>query len=287
MKVMGIEIKQKQKQTFYFGFTPLSQDEKDKNWRVKQKIEGVQIDLQISGQQITYDSFKDAQAANNPLADFFKALIGSEFILTITPEMKVTKVDGRDEFLKKLINTNQQMEPLLKQILSEEALKQMADPAFSMVPEKPVKAGDKWTRTSKLNMGPIGTYESTYTFTFEGLDEKDKNLAKIKVTTDLKYTAPATAAGATALPFKIVSADLKAKDATGTMVFDVNEGRLKNSDLNLTLEGKINIEVGGTTSEVDLNQKQTTKVRTMDSLPKGDKAGDKPAEKPADKPADK
>ncbi len=173
MKVMGIDINQTQKQTFYFSWTPESQDEKDKNWRIKQKIEGVKMDLQISGTQIAYDSANDATSANNPLADFFKALIGNEFILTVTPEMKVTNVEGKDAFLKKLTGTNPAMEPLLKQILSEEALRQMSDPAFSMVPDKAVKPGDTWKRTSKLNMGPIGTYESTYTYTFEGMDEKE------------------------------------------------------------------------------------------------------------------
>jgi hypothetical protein len=278
MKVMGIDVNQTQKQTFFFSFTPESQDEKDKSWRIKQKIEGVQMDLQISDSKISYDSFKDATSTNNPLADFFKALVGQEFILTITPEMKVTKVEGRDEFLKKLVNVNQQMEPLLKQLLSDEALKQMADPAFSMVPDKPVKPGDNWKRTTKLNMGPIGTYESTFTYTFEGLDEKEKNLAKIKVATDLKYVAPTAGSGPAALPFKIVSADLKAKDAAGNVLFDVEKGRLHSSDLGLTLEGKLSIEVSGMTSEVELTQKQTTKVKTSDTLPKGDKA-DKPAEK--------
>jgi hypothetical protein len=235
------------------------------------------MDLQISGTQITYDSFKEANTANNPLADFFKALIGAEFILTVTPEMKVKEVEGKDAFLKKLISTNQQMEPLLKQILSDDALRQMSDPAFSMVPDKPVKPGDSWKRTSKLNMGPIGTYESTYTYTFEGMDEKEKDLARIKVATELKYIAPTSpAAGAAPLPFKIVSADLKTKDATGLILFDVKNGRLHSSDLSLTLEGRLNIDVSGMASDVELNQKQTTKVKTMDSLPKGDA-------KPADK----
>jgi hypothetical protein len=277
MKVMGIEINQNQKQTFFFSWTPDSQDEKDKSWRIKQRIEGVQIDLQISGTQIAYDSFKDAAATNNPLADFFKALIGAEFILTVGPDMKVTKVEGKDEFLKKLTNVNQQMEPLLKQILSEDALKQMSDPAFAMVPDKPVKAGDTWKRTSRLNMGPIGTYESTMTYTFEGMDEKEKDLARIKVATELKFVPPAAAAGAAAtLPFKIVSADLKTKDATGTILFNVAQGRLHSSDLSLTLDGKISIDVSGMTSEVELNQKQTTKVKTLDSLPKTDKPAEAP-----------
>src|SRR5262249_23026871 len=234
-------------------------------------------DIQIGGAPITYDSFKDSTAANNPLSDFFKALVGAEFTLMVSADMKVTKVEGRDDFLKKLVNTNQTMEPLLKAILSDKALEQMADPAFAMVPDKPKKKGESWTRKSTLNMGPIGTYENEYKYTYEGNDEKEKNLAKIKVETTLKYAAPSGGAPAGAqLPFKIISADLKSKDKGGTILFDTEKGRLKSSETKIKLEGKLSIDIGGMTNEVELKQDQTTTVKTMDSLPK-------PAETPPPK----
>src|SRR5262249_34162944 len=136
MKVMGMDISQNQSQTFWFSWTP--KEEKDGNWVIKQKIDGVQMEIEISGNKITYDSRKDT-GTGSTLAEFFKALVGSEFTLTVDKDMKVSKIEGRDEFVKKLIATNQQMEPLLKQILGDEALKQMADPAFAVVPNKAVK----------------------------------------------------------------------------------------------------------------------------------------------------
>ena len=63
-----------------------------------------------------------------------KALVGSEFTLTVSADGKVTKVDGREDFVKKLTSANPQMGPLLQQILSDDALKQMADPTFAAVP---------------------------------------------------------------------------------------------------------------------------------------------------------
>src|SRR5262249_15624567 len=42
MKVMGMEITQNHTQTFWFSWTPVEED-KDKNWRVKQKIIGVNM----------------------------------------------------------------------------------------------------------------------------------------------------------------------------------------------------------------------------------------------------
>jgi hypothetical protein len=261
MKVMGMDITQNQKQTFIFSWTPKEQD-KDKNWTVVQKIVGVKMEIEIGGNKISYDSTRDV-GTNNPLAEFFKALVGSEFKLTIGPDMKVTKIDGREEFVKKLVQANQQMEPLLKQILGEEALKQMADPAFAAVPDKPVKKGDTWTKESKLNLGPIGNYSTTYKYTYEGPQDK---LHKIKVETTLVYQPPATSA-AGGLPFSIKSADLKSKEATGTILFDKEKGRVDSSEMNLKLEGKLQIDIGGMTTEVELAQTQKTTIKTSDTDP--------------------
>jgi hypothetical protein len=274
MKVMGMTIKQEQNQTFYFSWTPI--EEKDKVWTIKQKIEGLKMEIKIGNTPISYDSTKEGGGANNPLGDFFKVLVGAEFTLTVGPDMKVKEIKGKEEFLKKLVQTNQMMENLLRQILSDDALKQMADPAFGVIPGKEVKKGESWTKTSTLNMGPIGTYDSNLKYTYEGKDDKDKNLDKIKVETDLKYKAPTAAPAGGPLPFKIISADLKSKEATGSILFDAAKGRLANSKMNMKLEGKLSIDISGMTSEVELTQAQTTEVKTSDQNPVA-----KPAEKPA------
>src|SRR5262249_46542312 len=149
---------------------------------------------------------------------------------------------------------NQQMEPLLKKILSEEALKQMADPTFGIQPGKPVAKGDSWTRTSTLSLGPIGSYKGDYKYTYEGQDDKNKDLAKIKIDTTLTYQPPTdTGEG---LPFRIKTADLKSKNAKGTALFDVKKGRLERSEQSLELEGTLDIEIGGMSTKVDLKQTQ-------------------------------
>jgi hypothetical protein len=262
MQVMGQKITQFQKVTFYLSWNPVEQD-KDGNWTVKQKIEGLKMEIEIGGNKIPYDSTKEG-GPTNPLSDFFKALVGSEFTLTIDKNMKISKIDGRDEFLKKLVKENPQMEPLLKTILSDEALKQMSDPAFSVVPDKAVKKGDTWTKTADLNMGPIGTFKSDYKYTYEGPDES--KMQKIKVDTTLKYQPPGPNAGS-ALPFKILKADLASKESSGTILFDSTKGRVGGSDMTMHLAGTLTIEISGMSSEVTLDQTQTTKVKTTDENP--------------------
>lgn len=261
MKVMGMDVKQQQEQTFYFSWT-FKDEDKDKNMTVVQRIEGVKLTINIAGNPITFDS-TNPTSSSTALAEFFKALVGSEFKLTLDKDFKVTKVEGRDEFLKKLTQANQQMEPLLKRILSEEALKQMADPTFGLLPPKAVAKGETWKRESKLSLGPIGGYKSNLTYTFDGLDDKNKDLAKIKIATDLTYEPPTE--GGDQLPFKIKDAKLTSKNAKGDVTFDVKKGRMEKSNQSLELEGELNIEIGGMTNKVELKQKQETTVSTSDT----------------------
>jgi hypothetical protein len=265
MKVMGMDVVQNQSQTFFFSWTPV--EEKNHSWTIKQKIEAVKMEIEIAGNKIQYDSTKDSGAAGNPLSDFFKALVGSEFTLTVSPEMKVLEIKGRDDFINKLIKANPQMEPLLKTILSDEALKQMSDSAFAALPNKPVKPGDTWPGKSTLDMGPIGKYDSTYKYTYEGKGKgADSKFDVIKVESTLSYQPPGTNASGS-LPFKIKKAELQSKDAKGTIYFDNEKHRLDHSDMHLTLTGKLTIDISGMPSDVDLNQVQDTTVKTYDKSP--------------------
>lgn len=260
MTVMGMTVEQKQAQTFYIQWTPL--EAKGDDWKVKQTIIGVKMDIEIGGNKISFDSTADQQQPN-PLTDFFRALVDAEFTLTISKKtLSVTDIQGRTEFIAKLTKTNAQLDSLLKAILSDNALKQMADPIFAVVPEKAVAVGDKWQKKSTLNMGPIGTYETTYDYILKSVE---KDLATVDVTTSLTYSAPK--GGAEGLPFKINSATLKSKEGTGKVVFDLKAGRIQQSDMNLVLGGELNIEIAGMQTPVTLDQNQKSSLKTTDERP--------------------
>jgi hypothetical protein len=267
LKVSGIEVNQKQKETFILGWTPVKQE--DKNWVLKLKIEGVHVDGDFSGSKVVFDSTRD----DNPpgaLSDCYKALVGAEFTLTVSPEMKVTKIEGGatalKDFIKKLAAADPQTETLLNQILTEDNLKAMADAAFAAVPDKEVKKGDKWDRTAAMALGPIGTYETKYTYAADGPSDKDANVEKISVKAEMTYKAPADRPLGPQ-PFKINSADLKSPEpGTGVVEFRKDKGRVEKSELKVTLKGKMNIDLNGS-ADVDVTQTQTTTVTTSDDNP--------------------
>lgn len=265
MKVMNNDVVQNQKQTFFFEWTPEKQD--GDVWTLVQKIIGVAMDIDIGSQKIAYDSTDSKTATGNPLADFFKALIDSSFTIKLnTKDMKVTDVEGQKEFVSKLVTANQAMKPLLEQILSKKALQDMAEPTFASIPGKEVTKGDKWKRETSLDMGPIGKYDNTYEYTYEG---KDGKLDKISVVSTLKYKEPGEITGGSGqgLPFKIKKADLKSTNAKGVILFDPEKGQVVKSDMELELAGSLTIEIGGQSTEVALSQKQNSSVTTTSESP--------------------
>lgn len=265
MKVMGMDVNQTQEQTFYFKWTPVSQD-KDGKWTLKQKIEGVKMKIDIAGNPITYDSTQPTPqgGANTALSDFFKAIVDAEFTLVLGKNNKVESVSGRKEFLDKLVGANAQMKPLLETLLTEEALKQMADPTFGMIPPEPKAVKDTWSVTTTLALGPIGSYETVYTFTYTGKDATKKDLEAISVDSKLTYKAPTDRSGE-GLPFRIKSANLKQEEKNkkpGKILFDAKAGRIVETEMELKLSGSLEIEISGTPTTVELSQEQTTKVET-------------------------
>ncbi len=266
IKVQGLDVGQNQEQTFYFKFLPQTQT--GDKWIVQQTIEGVKMKIDIAGNPVSYDSTNEVASpgTNTALTEFFKALKGSQFTLTIAKDYTVEKVDGRDEFVKKLVAANKQLEQLLNKILGEEAMKQMADPTFGVVPKEKKKIGDKWDRKVKLVLGPLGSYENTYNFEWK---KTTGDVAEIAVGVVLVYTAPPADTAGETLPFKIKEGKLvqdtdpKAKNG-GTIMFNTKTGRIDSSDVTVKMTGNLKLDIAGTVTDVTLTQEQTTTVKTQD-----------------------
>jgi hypothetical protein len=258
IKVMGQEVKQEQKQTFYVKWTPVSYT--GDTIVVKEQIVGIKMNIDIGGNTISYDSVDTT--SKNPMTDFFNALLKSDLTLTIDAKtLKVTEVKGASTLIENLSGTNMQLAPLLKSILSDDAIKQMTEPTWGAIPTTAVKKGESWNKSISLNLGGIGTYDTKYIYTLESEDSKE---AKVGIKADLTYVAPTDKKS---LPFKIISADLKSTKATGSATFNKDKGRIESCDMEMVLGGKLNIEISGMTAEVTLDQTQTSSVRTTDTDP--------------------
>jgi Family of unknown function (DUF6263) len=254
-------VTQTQEQTFIIEWS--AGEPKDGKYVVTQKIVGVKMEINIGGNKISYDS--TTPQPKNPMTDFFDQLMNkSELEYIISKNLTVEDVKKSDELIKALGDVNPQMQSLLKEILSSKALKKMAEPTWWAYPEDgKIPADKKWKRESKLDLGPIGTYDSVFNFDYKDLkDGKDT----IGITTSLKYTAPTEKKAG--LPFEITKADLKSDSGAGTAVFDRAKGRFASSTITMKLNGTLTIAVSGMNTDVTLDQTQTATSETFDTLPK-------------------
>jgi hypothetical protein len=269
LKVAGTEVIQNQDQTFWVSWTPRGR--KGRDWVVLQRIEGLKMEIEIGGNKVRYDSTAPP-GTESPMTAFFKALVGAEFTLTLGRDNKgdftVKEVAGAAELITKLTAANPQLKPLLDPILSDAALKQMAAPALAWLPNKPVKIGDAWEKKSVLDLGPVGSYATTFGYTYQG---REGELDRIQVQAALKYTAPAKPEG---LPFKIKDADMKAgaEASSGTILFDRQKGRIASSRMHMEMAGKLTVEIKGEVTRVELTQTQDSTLETSDANPIGRKA---------------
>jgi RNA polymerase sigma factor (sigma-70 family) len=261
MKVANSDVQQAQRQTFYFSWTPVRKD--GRNWQLKQKIEGVKMDVEIGGNKVEYDSTREAAAAN-PLSDFFKQLVGSEFKVTLNEEYKVHKVEGREEFLKKTAAANPALETVLMQAFSEDAARLAAETPFAGLPPGTVQAGDSWTGKRHLDMGPLGQYQATYRYTYLGREDGLDRIA-IRVKSALKGRPPAE--GEVGLPFTVRKGEWKCTEGRGTLLFDPGRGRVSRLDLRLAIEGRLTVAIGGQEKAMELSETQTITVKTTNTNP--------------------
>ena len=260
MKVIGQEVMQTQTQTFYLRMTPLGMNQHD-DALLRTQIIGIKMKIDIGGVNIEYDSTLD-RPSPAPLGDFFNKLLDADLKLTIDPtEMKVRNIEGHDELIRKLGVTSPQMEPLLKSIISQDALAQMIQPVFDFVPRQAVRRGDTWERPHTLDLGPVGSYRNTTQYTY---DRMAGNLVRILVKNKLHYEAPTEKAG---LPFQIKDAVLAANDGGGEITFDAVKGRLVESTQRQAIAGTLTIEVGGVITPVVLDQGQTVRIWVTERNP--------------------
>jgi len=265
LKVMQMEINQQQSQTLWIRVMPLGK--KDGNFLVQLKIVGIKLNLDVGANKVRYDSTVRNQPINE-LTNFCKTLHGAEFMVLLNGDatpgkyLRLIEVEGRQALIQKLAG-DESGQRLLKTFLSEEAFKELANPLAGVLPGRVVRKGHTWTASARQDRGPIGQYLTHYQYTYQG---RTGELDRIKFKTTLDYTPPRTAPKAE-LPFTILKANLKSRDGSGVAAFDRALGHIAQASLDTRLAGTLVIEIGGLSTEVDLDQTQRTTIKITDSDP--------------------
>jgi hypothetical protein len=137
----------------------------------------------------------------------------------------------------------------MKAMMPETTIRQSFGQTFLIAPDKKVGIGDKWDRTDKMALGPLGNFETKSAFTLESVKG---NIATISMKGNMSFKEGGADTG---LPFKISKADLKAEKFTGSHKFDMKAGRLSESKMEMVMSGTMTIEAAGMTIDAKMKQK--------------------------------
>jgi hypothetical protein len=223
---------------------------------LKSDKDGVVIEQKI-------ESIKNKNSGGLPGADkIMDAMKGATFKVTLNGKGEVTKIEGYDDFVKKLSADNELAGKMIKSFMTEETIKTTASENFAFLPPKPVSKGDNWKRSQAVPLGPLGSLKGETTYTYKGAGKDGEEIAYDQT---LEYSPPKE--GDDSLPFKITKGDMKAEKASGTMVFDANKGRLVKTDLSMKMKGSMTFDIAGNSTTMTMEMTQTSKSRILDKNP--------------------
>jgi hypothetical protein len=125
------------------------------------------------------------------------------------------------------------------------------------MPSAPIRKGDSWMQTRKIDLGPMGGLVGQERWTFEGTEG---GRDRVRMAGTLTFQLPPPDAVPKA-QFRVVQGNLRTREVTGELWFDRRTGRLDRLELNVTLEGRVTLRLGEQETTADLAQTQKTTIQ--------------------------
>jgi hypothetical protein len=248
IKISGTENRQDLDQTRVSRFMVLKANA-DGSAVLEQKIEAVKV--KVSGE--------GPDADTKVLGQF----VGATFLIGIDSKRNITRFDGYEQLIKKIVKDNPVNAKLVRALMTEESLKAGIQDMLAVAPNQEVKPDKTWTGKTTLPLGPLGTLALVNTYKLVSVAEASKD-AKITMTAKASYTPPAANQD---LSLKVAGGDIRLEKAAGTFFFDAVRGRLLRSESSHTLEGTLKVTIRDAPVEVELHQEQSLKRSVLEKNP--------------------
>lgn len=253
LKLNGMELPTKA-ETKMTSSTTYGKRDAEGNLPVSTKIETLLSDLTLpGGLAVHFDSAKPDQKAANPLLepilDRFRKI----------PGMVITHTMSRDNKVLSVERPKQETE------LDPEELKEAYQQALDMLPTEPIKAGDKWERTVKQDLGQGQVFTFKRSFEYAGLADEfatvagSRKLDKITATDSSVVYSTRPNAG---MALNVKKSDLKVESSKHTYLFDRSAGRMVDVESAVRVKGELSLSANNMNFDGDLDL--TLAMRTQE-----------------------
>ncbi len=204
---------------------------------------------------LNFDSKGETGAeAQNPVAAMFRKMIGMKIKFLMDASHKVEKVEGFQEFRDKMTGGGSpQAQAMINSVFGEDYFKQMVRYGDGL-PPKAVSPGESWPVQTEVVMGPLGTMVMDLTYTYTGMEEREKRQCAALVFGGTMKTKPGQTAGTLGSAMNVTDGK-----TTGTTWFDPALGMAVETALkqNMTMEMNLAGLPGAGTNRAPAGMKMT------------------------------
>jgi murein DD-endopeptidase MepM/ murein hydrolase activator NlpD len=175
------------------------------------------------GKTSVFDSSSPPQAAGDAgtLGQALRPLLRLRFSVALSPRGEVLDVKPPPE-TESLLADLPALSPW-KRLITKQGLERTLRPALGILPETPVRVGDRWSSTSEVD-SPLGKILLTSNYTYDGtVQAADRSLERIRAEGEVKLAGEAPIFGGTS--------KLPAQQQHGLYLFDRAAGHLVESRL--------------------------------------------------------
>ncbi len=184
-------------------------------------------------------------------------LPGTTYTLHLSPTMDVTKFDGAAGGLNV---ANLGLGFQAASLINRDGWKELAQATFFQLDQAP-RANLRWSKPMSHNWGGLGAWHGQIHYAYLGQEAK---LHKVAYGLQLAYKSPA--AGAVGL-MTVNSANFKAPEAGGFLLFDASQGRVVAAEERFRVRGLINANVLGQNTLIEIDEDQHFLMRIHDNRP--------------------
>ncbi len=191
-----------------------------------------EMNLPFGKQRQEFDSTKAQKSGGNPLIQVLQRLAKRTLVLHLTPQGKITKVEGLKELFQEMKLPGGQF-PVAQMA---EGIKDQLGQMVVAFPDKELNPGDTWEVPLKMTLPGIGRMETRMRYRYEGPQD---SLARFTFTTSLegKLNLKTPLGGQ-------VAATVKTTRSQGEFFFDPQKGQMVRLSSQTDLQFTLHLQVG-------------------------------------------
>ena len=256
-QVFAVERTRSQKQTVDINGKQFKQ-QRQSAWHIRLEVKEKQAANVVILAQLTKVEHHVTDGADTEAIDLklHEKMQGSSFTLTVTPDGQLVKLQGYEDFLKRVAGMDKARLKALQVTFSVSVVKEALADLFGPLPPRSVAKGDAWQREYVEPIPHFGALRSTASYTYEG---QAKNYERIAYTIQTKYEAPPK--DDKMAPFRILKGSIVSDKAKGIIVFDQAAGRLLAHERTMLLRGTLTIEAIDRKQPLEFSSADEVKIR--------------------------